>query len=195
MWQSMLAAGIPYGEKAVRTVVVYLVVVIVLRLAGKRELAQLNNFDLVVMLLLSNVVQNAIIGPDDSVSGAAFGAAVLIATNALLVRAAHRFPWLDRFFEGGTEVVARDGRYDRRAIQRLGLRRADVDVAIRKQGGDGVEETALVTLEQGGTMLVRLSSGDQGADKDDMRRITLALARIEARLDDMGANRGTARDG
>lgn len=183
MWQAMFDSGIPYAEKAARTVLVYLVIVVLLRMAGKRELAQVNTFDLVVMLLLSNVVQNAIIGPDNSVSGAAFGAAVLIAANAVLVRATARFAWLNRLLESTPLTLARDGHYDFRAVRRVGLRPADLAVAIRKQGGDDVRETSSVSLEPGGTLLVRLTEDDQGADKADIKEIRATLERLERRLD------------
>ena len=66
IWNDLFVSGVPLLEKVLRTVLVYVAIVVLLRLIGKRNLAQLNTFDLVVVLLLSNVVQNAIIGPDDS---------------------------------------------------------------------------------------------------------------------------------
>jgi len=81
IWNDLLVPGIPYLEKALRTLLVYVAVLLGLKLAGKRELSQLNPFDLVVLLLLSNTVQNAIIGNDNSVVGGLFGAAVLLLTN------------------------------------------------------------------------------------------------------------------
>ena len=86
MWTDLTHLDISVLDKIIRTVVVYLGLVVLLRVAGKRDLAQLNSFDLIVVLLLSNVVQNAIIGPDNSLLGGLIGAAVLIAANAFLVR-------------------------------------------------------------------------------------------------------------
>jgi len=86
VWNDIFVPGVPLLEKTIRTLVVYGAVLIGLRLAGKRELSQLNPFDLVVLLLLSNTVQNAIIGNDNSVIGGLFGAAVLLLTNHFLVR-------------------------------------------------------------------------------------------------------------
>lgn len=182
MWQDMFDAGISYGEKTVRTVLVYLALLVLLRLIGKRGLAQLNTFDLVVMLLLSNVVQNAVIGNDDSVSGGLWGAVVLLATDWVLVRQAARWDWFNRLLDGTPTVLARDGAYDRRQIARQGIRVADLDVAVRHQGGDAIDETSLIVLEPGGTLLVELKDGDQVADKDDVAAIRAALAAIEARL-------------
>ncbi len=86
MWTDLTHLDISVLDKIIRTVVVYWALIVLLRLAGKRDLAQLNSFDLIVMLLLSNVVQNAIIGPDNSLLGGLIGAAILIAANAFLVR-------------------------------------------------------------------------------------------------------------
>ncbi|MFD7732344.1 DUF421 domain-containing protein [Kitasatospora phosalacinea] len=182
MWQAMFVAGIPYVEKTVRTVLVYLALLVLLRLIGKRGLAQLNTFDLVVMLLLSNVVQNAVIGDDNSVSGGLFGAAVLLLTDWVLVRQAARWDWFNRLLDGTPTVLARDGAYDRRTIAKQGIRVADLDVAVRHQGGDAIEETSLIVLEPGGTLLVKLKDGDQVADKDDVAALRAVLAAIEARL-------------
>src|ERR1041384_1383661 len=86
MWQDMVSLGVPVLEKILRPVVVYVFLVVSLRLAGKRELAQLNPFDLVVLLTLSNTVQNAIIGDDNSVTGGVIGASTLPVVNYLVVR-------------------------------------------------------------------------------------------------------------
>ncbi|MFC4891176.1 DUF421 domain-containing protein [Streptomyces beijiangensis] len=177
-----MSAGIPYGEKAVRTVLVYFVILLLLRLGGKRDLAQLDTFDLVVMLLLSNVVQNAIIGPDNSVSGAAFGAAVLLVVNALLVRAASSSSRFGRLLEGVPVVLARDGKWLPAAIKRSGLSRADLDVAVKRQGGDDVSETTTVSLEPGGSLLVGLSEGNQNADKSDIAALRAEIAALRQQL-------------
>ncbi|GAA1374568.1 DUF421 domain-containing protein [Streptomyces beijiangensis] len=182
MWNDLMSAGIPYGEKAVRTVLVYFVILLLLRLGGKRDLAQLDTFDLVVMLLLSNVVQNAIIGPDNSVSGAAFGAAVLLVVNALLVRAASSSSRFGRLLEGVPVVLARDGKWLPAAIKRSGLSRADLDVAVKRQGGDDVSETTTVSLEPGGSLLVGLSEGNQNADKSDIAALRAEIAALRQQL-------------
>src|SRR3954452_21897784 len=110
MSHDLLNAGIPLTEKVIRTVAVYGTIAILLRLAGKRELAQLNTFDLVVMLLLSNVVQNAIIGNDDSLTGDLIGAAILVALNAVVVRVTVRSRKGEQVFEGTDTVLVEDGK-------------------------------------------------------------------------------------
>src|SRR5215469_16333411 len=100
VWSDMFTIQVPVLEKVLRTVLVYAGLALLLRLAGKRELAQLNTFDLVVVLLLSNVVQNSIIGNDNSLLGGLLGAAVLVGVNALWVRLINRTPRLTTIFEG-----------------------------------------------------------------------------------------------
>ena len=86
LWTDMFVLTLPWAEKILRPVLVYLVLIVGLRLSGKRELAQLNPFDLIVLLTLSNTVQNAIIGDDNTVTGGVIGAATLLTINYLLVR-------------------------------------------------------------------------------------------------------------
>lgn len=147
---------IPVLEKVLRTVLVYGGLAVLLRVGGKRGLAQLNSFDLVVMMLLSNVVQNAIIGNDNSLAGGLLGAAMLIAVNSLTVRAVNRHPALIRIFEGDETVLVQDGHPLQRAIRRLGLRISDVAAALRHQGAGTVEEVQTATLAPGGSVVVTL---------------------------------------
>src|SRR5467141_463304 len=99
MWRDMFVLGVPILEKILRSVIVYVFLIVGLRLAGKRELAQLNPFDLVVLLTLSNTVQNAIIGEDNSVTGGLIGAATLLALNYAVIRFLYGHERLDRLVE------------------------------------------------------------------------------------------------
>ena len=109
MWHNMFALGLPIAEKILRPIFVYVFLIVALRLAGKRELAQLNPFDLVVLLTLSNTVQNAIIGNDNSVIGGVIGASTLLAVNYTLVRFLSRHETLERLVEGEPRVLIEDG--------------------------------------------------------------------------------------
>src|SRR4051794_7161879 len=140
-------------EKTIRTVAVYFAIAVLLRVAGKRDLAQLNTFDLVVMLLLSNTVQNALIGQDNSLIGALYGATVLVAVNAVVVRLAAGDRRMERVFEGTPTGLVEDGRYVDSALRREGLRRADVDAAIRRQGASDESIVEKATLGPGGTVV------------------------------------------
>ncbi|MDS1270274.1 DUF421 domain-containing protein [Lipingzhangella sp. LS1_29] len=182
MWQDLLVIEIPPWDKVLRTVLVYGAIVVLLRLAGKRDLAQLNTFDLVVMLLLSNIVQNALIGEDYSVTGGVLGAAVLLAGNAVMVRAAASWPTLGRLFEGSPTTLAHDGHLDHATLRRLGLRPADVLQAVKKQGADHMSDTERVTLEPGGAVLVRLRPEEENASGGEIAAVDARLARIERHL-------------
>src|ERR1041384_3051083 len=105
----LFTPGISFADKTIRTLAVYGFLLVGLRVAGKRELSQLNSFDLVVLLLLSNTVQNAIIGNDNSLVGGLFGALVLLMVNAVLVRTLYRFGKLDTL-EGAPDVLIKNGR-------------------------------------------------------------------------------------
>src|SRR5512141_852996 len=109
MWSNMFVLGLPILEKMIRPVLVYLFLIVGLRIAGKRELAQLNPFDLVVLLTLSNTVQNAIIGNDNSVTGGLIGAATLLVINALVVRFTYRSDRLEKIVEGSEDVLIDNG--------------------------------------------------------------------------------------
>src|SRR3982750_994279 len=103
MWPNMFVLAVPLAEKILRPVLVYAFLIVGLRLAGKRELAQLNPFDLVVLLTISNTVQNAIIGDDNSVTGGVIGAATLLILNYSLVRFLYYHDQLNRIVEGEPE--------------------------------------------------------------------------------------------
>src|SRR6202162_3577211 len=110
IWTDMFVLAIPVAEKILRPMAVYFFLVIGLRLARKRELAQLNPFDLVVLLTLSNTVQNAIIGEDNSVTGGIIGASTLLLVNFLVVRFLFRHEKLDRLVEGEPTVLIEHGK-------------------------------------------------------------------------------------
>src|SRR5437868_6747505 len=110
MWTDMFQLGLPILEKMLRPVIVYVFLIVGLRVAGKRELAQLNPFDLVVLLTLSNTVQNAIIGNDNSITGGVIGAVSLLVVNYAVVRFLYRHERIDRFVEGDPVVLIKDGR-------------------------------------------------------------------------------------
>src|ERR1041385_1073109 len=110
MWNSIFVVGAPLAEKVLRPILIYVFLVVALRVFGKRELAQLNPFDLVVLLSLSNTVQNAIIGNDNSLSGGLVGALALLAVNYLVVRFLFRHRRLDPIFEGKPTTLVENGK-------------------------------------------------------------------------------------
>jgi uncharacterized membrane protein YcaP (DUF421 family) len=110
MWHEMFIVQVPVLEKIVRTVLVYATIVLLFRLTGRRGLAQLNTLDFTVLFLLSNVVQNAVIGNDNSVTGGAIGAVTLVATDAALNRWIARSSWAARVLEGNPTTLISDGK-------------------------------------------------------------------------------------
>ena len=181
---SLFTIGVPIGEKVLRTVAVYVGLILLLRVGGKRDLAQLNSLDLVVLLLLSNVVQNAIIGPDNSLTGGLLGAVVLIAVNGVIERSSRRNAAAGRLLEGSSSVLVHDGRFVDEKLKDLGLREADVENALRHQGASSVDEVADAVLEPGGSIVVGLKPEAVNATRGD-------LDRLEAKLDRLLANGGS----
>ena len=190
MWHAMFAQQIPVAEKIVRTVVVYAVVAVLIRVTGKRGLSGLNSLDIVVMILLSNVVQNAIIGDDLSITGAAIGAVTLVAVNAALNRASLVSPLVARIFDGTPTQVISDGKIVKPAMWRLGLSTTALDHAVRMQNGDDVAEVATAVLAPDGQLVVTLRADEQSATKGDVERLARQLTRIEAALAQRGAGPG-----
>src|ERR1035441_6525926 len=166
---------LPVLEKLLRPVVVYLVLVVLLRMFGKRELAQLNPFDLVVLLSLSNTVQNAIIGDDNSVTGGVIGAFSLLGINWLVVRVLFRSKKLTRVLEGRAAVLIRDGQLDQRAIDRESLTREELLDVIHRQGFEDFHQVHRCELEPNGTFYVE-AFDPSGSDK----RHAELLARLDA---------------
>ncbi|MEW6125673.1 MAG: YetF domain-containing protein [Acidobacteriota bacterium] len=152
IWSDMFQLGLPLLEKIIRPVVVYVFMVIGLRLAGKRELAQLNAFDLVVLLMLSNTVQNAIIGDDNTVTGGIIGATTLLLSNYFVVRFLFKHPALDRVLEGDADVLIENGKIKSERLQKELITLEELEAAARKQGIASLAECQRAVLEQGGTI-------------------------------------------
>ncbi len=153
-WANMFHLPVPLVEKLARPVIVYIVLVLLLRLFGKRELAQLNPFDLVVLLSLSNTVQNAIIGEDNSVTGGLVGAFALLAINWLVARLLYRSRRLTRALEGRSSALVKNGILDRDALQRESLTLEDLMSVLHRQGFNTIEQVARCELEPSGTFYV-----------------------------------------
>jgi uncharacterized membrane protein YcaP (DUF421 family) len=152
LWTDMFVLALPIAEKILRPVVVYFFLVIGLRLAGKRELAQLNPFDLVVLLTLSNTVQNAIIGDDNSVTGGIIGAATLLLVNYMVVRFLFRHEKLDQFIEGESCVLIENGKILENKLAQEVLTLEELEAAAHKQGLGGLNEVERAVLEPSGTI-------------------------------------------
>lgn len=151
-WTDVMVPGVPIAEKVFRTVTVYGFLLVGLQLAGKRELGQLNPFDLVVLLLLSNAVQNAIIGNDNSLLGGIVGAVTLLAVNYLVVRFLYAHPKLDSLVEGSPEVLILNGEMQPDALKHNLITLPELEAAARRQGIEQLDRVRCARLEIGGTI-------------------------------------------
>jgi len=174
----MFFLGLPVVEKIARPILVYAFLVIALRLAGKRELAQLNPFDLVVLLTLSNTVQNAIIGEDNSVTGGLLGASTLLVTNHLVVRYLYRHKRLDKLVEGSPEVLIQHGKTLKRSLNREFITENELASAARKQGFDSLADIDQAILDSSGGIVFhgKQPQPDQARHADLVARLDRILA-------------------
>jgi uncharacterized membrane protein YcaP (DUF421 family) len=182
-WGDFLVPGVSVLEKIVRPLIVYFVLIIGLRVAGKRELAQLNPFDIIVLLTLSNTVQNAIIGNDNSVSGGILGAATLLTVNYLMVRLIYRSRKIDRILEGDPDVLIRDGRVMMDRLEEELITLQELTMAAHKQGIATLEDVESAVLDPDGVVLFveKKPTIDSVRHREILERID-ALAREVAAL-------------
>ena len=160
MWTDMFVLAIPWIEKILRPIIIYLTLVVGLRLAGKRELAQLNTFDLVVLLTLSNTVQNAIIGEDNSVIGGIIGAATLLLINYVVVRFVSNNKEVENLVEGTEDILIKDGVVQRDLLNREVITLAELEIAAHRQGFKTLDEIQTATLEpEGGISFIGKEPG------------------------------------
>jgi uncharacterized membrane protein YcaP (DUF421 family) len=183
MWKDMFVLALPVLEKILRPILVYVFLVVGLRLSGKRELVQLNPFDLVVLLTLSNTVQNAIIGDDNTITGGIIGATSLLIVNYLVVRFLYNHRSLDQLIEGKADVLIEDGKVRTPHLKRELITMAQLEAAARKQGFDSLSEVQQCVLEPGGTLtfLGKKPGTDEARHGELLKRFD-ALAREMARL-------------
>jgi uncharacterized membrane protein YcaP (DUF421 family) len=182
IWADMFALGLPFLEKVLRAVCVYAFLVVGLRLAGKRELAQLNPFDLVVLLTLSNAVQNAIIGDDNSVTGGVIGAFTLLLVNLLVVRFLYSHAHLDRVIEGSPDLLVEDGRVKMERLKSEMITLAELETAARRQGFASLGDVDRAELEPGGgiTFVARRPEPDEARHDELIHRLDRLLEEVNA---------------
>jgi uncharacterized membrane protein YcaP (DUF421 family) len=184
---NMFHLQLPVLEKLLRPIIVYLVMVALLRLFGKRELAQLNPFDLVVLLSLSNTVQNAIIGDDNSVTGGVIGAFALLGINWLVASLLYRMPRLNRALQGSATVLVRDGKIDQAAVRREAMTHEEIMDVIHRQGFEHLSQIRRCILEPNGTFNI-----EPFDPTPTERQHAELLAKLDALTREVAALRGTA---
>jgi uncharacterized membrane protein YcaP (DUF421 family) len=180
-FRDMFALGLPVAEKMLRPVIIYLFLIVLLRLAGKRELAQLNTFDLVVLLMLSNTVQNAIIGDDSTITGGIIGAATLLAVNAIVVRFLYAHESLDRVVEGEPEILIDNGAVQHDRLRGELITIHELEAAAHKQGFASLDEIDRAVLDAGGTIafFAKKPTGESIRHEEIMRRLDQIAAKLE----------------
>ena len=180
MLSDMFVLALPVAEKMLRPVIVYVFLIVGLRLAGKRELAQLNPFDLVVLLTLSNTVQNAIIGDDNTVTGGVIGATSLLVVNYLVVRFLYKHRDLDQLIEGRADVLIADGKVRIQHLKKELITMAQLEAAARKQGFDTLSEVQQCVLEPGGTIsfIGKKPGSDETRHQALLQRMDLLMTEI-----------------
>ena len=173
---------IPLLEKIIRPILVYVFLVVLLRIFGKRELAQLNPFDLVVLLSLSNTVQNAIIGDDNSVAGGIVGAVTLLVTNYIVVRFLFRHRRLDEVLEGKPSTLIKDGTMRKKEMARELITKSELQTVVRRQGFDGIDAVESCVLEPGGAFIIKPKSppADELRHNELLQRLDALTAQIAA---------------
>ena len=188
MWNDMFVLAIPVLEKVLRPVLVYLALVVLLRIFGKRELAQLNPFDLVVLLSLSNTVQNAIIGNDNSVTGGLIGAFTLLAINYLVVRFLFRHRRLDQVVEGKSTTLIEGGKIVRNNLARELLTHSELMTVLHRQGFSALDEVDQCILEPSGTFAIKRKEPPR--EEVQFAELVRRLEGIDARLARLAGGKG-----
>jgi uncharacterized membrane protein YcaP (DUF421 family) len=187
IFESMFHLPLPVAEKILRPVIVYLCLILFLRIFGKRELAQLNPFDLVVLLCLSNTVQNSIIGDDNSVSGGVIGVFSLLAVNWLLTRVLYNLPKLNQALEGEPTVLIRHGVVDHEAMKKEVLTELELKTILHKQGLGDYSEVEKCVLEPSGSFYIEerdplRADTSRTAILKQLRALTEEVRELKSRL-------------
>ncbi len=150
----MFDFGTPWWQIIIRTVVVYLALLIGFRLTGKRQIGQMAPFDLVLILLIANAVQNAMVGPDTSLVGGLIAAAVLLGGNLGLARVRERIPFLRRVVEGNPAVLIADGKLQTEALRHEEIDINELEEAMREHGLGSLSDVKMAVLEVDGTISI-----------------------------------------
>ena len=191
MIDNMFYLHLPLLEKILRPIIVYLCLVVFVRIFGKRELAQLNPFDLIVLLCLSNTVQNSIIGDDNSVSGGIIGVFSLLAINYLLSRLLYHMPKLNRVVEGHETVLIEHGKVDWKAMKKEALSELELKTVLHKGGLNDYSEVERCVLEPSGNFYVEEKDPlREGKERGEILRQITALTAEVQELKAMVAARG-----
>ena len=150
----MLDLGAPWWTLVLRGVIVYVALLVGIRLFGRRQLGQMTPFDLVMILLIANALQNAMVGPDSSLTGGLIVATTLLVVNRLIARLTNRIPWLHTITEGGPILLINGGKVLTEQLRREGIELAELEQAAREHGLKGLADVDTAVLEVDGTVSI-----------------------------------------
>jgi uncharacterized membrane protein YcaP (DUF421 family) len=187
IWNDMFSLKIPVIEKILRPILVYVFLVVMLRIFGKRELAQLNPFDLVVLLCLSNTVQNAIIGDDNSLLGGFIGAVALLAMNYVVVRFLFRHRRLDQVIEGEPTQLIHNGKPIQKNMAKELLSESELLAVAHRQGFASLSEIESCVLEPGGTFF--LKSKSPSTDEFRHNQLVERLEKLSRQVEELSSRK------
>src|SRR4051812_25619558 len=175
-YHNLFSMGEPWSEKIIRSVAVYLFLLVIIRLAGKREIGQVSTADLIVVLLLSNTVQNAIIGNETSLVGGLVGATVLILLNKIIVRVGYRFRGFGRLIDGEPVALITDGEIRQEVLRVQEISIDELKAAARDEGVGSLDDVDRATLETSGMIsIIPRVTGSDAAIEDRLERIETLL--------------------
>jgi uncharacterized membrane protein YcaP (DUF421 family) len=168
----MWSMSIHWSEFVVRAMLVYVFMIVILRITGKRQVGQLAPFDLVLLLVLSNAVQNSMNGGDNSVVGGMISALTLVGMNWIVGYATFRSKWIERLIEGRPQVIIRDGHINRDVMRSALLTHHELEAALRRSGCAEVCDVAFAVLETNGQISVRPKEHDASVGAMGARTVT-----------------------
>ena len=189
MWHDMLQLDVSVIEKLVRPVLIYGFLAVALRLAGKRELAQLNSLDFIVLLAVAQAVSNSVVGDDDSVTGGIVGASALFVLNGALAVLLFRWPRFRRFAEGTPRTLISMGVVDHDALRKERLTEDQLMAAIATQGAGGLDDVEEAVFVPNGAIVTRMKEMDRDAVR--FMELTMQLDELKAMVSGLG---GTSAD-
>lgn len=154
MWHNMWSIGSSWQERAMRAILVYVFLLVLFRLFGRRELGQLTGFDIIVLLTISNILQNSMIGNDNSVTGGMIGAAVLLAANLTLALIVFRSRRVERLVEGTPRILIHDGALRKKEMRLELITEQDLLAAVHREGLEAFSEVHLAIAEPNGLISI-----------------------------------------
>jgi uncharacterized membrane protein YcaP (DUF421 family) len=175
-WSNMFVLDqekVSYIEKIIRPIIIYGLLVFLFRILGKREIAQLNPVDFIVLLLVSNTVQNAIIGDDTSVTGGVIGVVSLLFVNRLVAKAKYKRAAFEALIEGTPRLLIENGKIDKKAIKQELLTKDDLEVIAHKEGYESIDDLDKCVLDPNGVFFVegKVDTKDEKFRKDVLQKI------------------------